>query len=141
MRQWIYRRIHHRGLHGSRHIDRERRRALILVITGLLRAACWLSLGVLYLVGVPFTHALFASVAFVALISLYANAATDFGQACASLADLSATDAHHDSERARAKLGHDFEQIDEDIARLAALQPGQEAQTLAAQIRRRLGIH
>jgi cytochrome bd-type quinol oxidase subunit 2 len=79
------------------HRDWERWIALALVITGLIRVLAWTVLIGLYLVGVPFTTALFKSVAFVALISLYANAATDFGQVCASLAQFSASHV----ERAR----------------------------------------
>lgn len=91
----------HRGLHGNDKIDRQRLLALILVITGMIRSAAWGTLILLYVIGVPFTHSLFKSVAFVAIISLYANAATDFGQACASLAQLVAGDSHHDAEAAR----------------------------------------
>lgn len=125
-------------LHGHRHHDRARRTALILVITGLCRVACWVTLIALYLLGVSFTHTLFASVAFVALLSLYANGATDFGQVCASLAQLAAGRAHQDAEHARRALGIDLQAVEADIARLASLQPGPDAQTLAAQIRARL---
>ena len=138
LRQRIHDRAHHRGLHGKQHINKQRRRALLLVGTGLARAVAWLTLGVLYLAGVPFTAGLFKSVAFVALISLYANAATDFGQACASLAELTAGDAHHDIEATRSALAIDTAQLDSDIAKLAALQPGPDAQKLADEIRQRL---
>lgn len=90
-----------RGLHGRAHHDRQRKIALVLIFTGLVRVVAWTTLILLYLVGVPFTAALFHSVAFVAIISLYANAATDFGQVCASLAQLTAGDAHRDAEVAR----------------------------------------
>jgi len=136
LRFWA--RVHHQGLHGHTHLINQRRRALILVITGLFRSACWLTLGVLYLSGVPFTHALFASVAFVALLSLYANAATDFGQACASLADLSASDAHHDAEYNRALMTLDINQLEQDIAQLAELHPGPVAKQLSDSICQRI---
>jgi hypothetical protein len=138
-RERLLRRSHIRGLHGPDHIGRQRHAAIVLVVTGFARAACWAALIVLYLFGVPFTHTLFASVTFVALVSLYANGATDFGQACASLAQLTAGDAHHDVEHVRASLDVDFRQIDLDVARLAAMQ-GPEAEELAARIRERLGV-
>ena len=127
-----------RGLHGHRHVDRQRLTAIILIITGLVRVCAWATLIALYLLGVPFTAHLFASVAFVAVISLYANAATDFGQVCASLAQLTAGDAHHDAEATRIAVGIDYSAIEADIARLAELQPCPEADQLAAEIRRRL---
>ena len=97
-------RIHHHGLHGREHIGRQRRTAVILVVTGLVRVVAWTALIACYLLGVHFTRTLFSSVAFVAVISLYANAATDFGQVCASLAQLTAGDVHHDAEEARVAL-------------------------------------
>lgn len=97
----MLRRAKHRGLHGRGHIDRQRQLALILIITAMIRAAAWTTLIILYLLHVPFTASLFKSVAFVAVISLYANAATDFGQGAASLAQLTAADAHHDAEETR----------------------------------------
>lgn len=124
----------HRGLHGRPHIDRQRRTAIILVSTGLVRVLAWTTLIVFYLSGVPFTASLFKSVAFVALISLYANAATDFGQVCASLAQLTAGDAHHDAEAARREITVDTAAIEADIARLALLAPGPDAIALAENI-------
>ncbi len=58
------------------------------------------------------------------LISLYANAATDYGAGSANLAELTAGDAHDDTEHTRAELGVDFVALETDIAKLAALQPG-----------------
>jgi hypothetical protein len=117
----------HRGLHGPAKIDRQRLLALLLIAFGCVRVIAWLALILLYAIGVPFTHTLFLSVAFVALISLYANAATDFGQVCASLAQLTAGDAHHDSEHNRRVLSQtfaDIERIEADINRLAGLSGG-----------------
>lgn len=140
MKAWqrVDERARYRGPHGRSHVDRQRRLALILIITALIRAAAWTILIVLYLLGVPFTTALFKSVAFVAVISLYANAATDFGQGAASLAQLAAADAHHDAEHNREALAIDYGEIESDIARLALLQPCPEAQELASEIRRKL---
>jgi hypothetical protein len=68
------------------------------------------------------------------VISLYANAATDFGHVCASLADLSARGAEH----TRSVVSIDVTQLDSDIARLADLTLGLKAQKLASEIRARL---
>jgi hypothetical protein len=87
------------------HVRRQRHVALILVISGFVRAVIWTALIVLYLVKVPFTQSLFRDVAFVAIISLYANAATDFGQGCASLAQLAADTAHREQTHAAAAKG------------------------------------
>lgn len=134
----VHRRVERQGLHGHEHIAKQRRLALILVVTAFVRVTGWTSLMVLYAVGVPFTSHLFESVAFVAMISLYANAATDFGQGCASLAQLTAADAHHDAEVARREVQVDTTVLEQDIVQLAELQPGAEAQLLAEQITDRL---
>jgi hypothetical protein len=134
-------RLHARAQHPGRqlhHINRQRLTALILIATGLARVGVWVTLIGLYLAGVAFTTSLFQSVAFVAVISLYANAATDFGQVCASLAQLTAGDAHHDAQAARHAIHRGTAVIEADIARLADLQPGPEAAALATQIRQQL---
>jgi hypothetical protein len=138
MISWLKAKAQHRGLHGRKHIERHRMQALLMIITGLFRVICWLTLIVLYLLGVKFTKSLFSSVAFVALISLYANAATDWGQVAASLAQLTAGDTHADVEHVRIAQGVEFAEVEADIARLADLQPGPEATGLAERIRRRL---
>ena len=56
----------------------------------------------------------------------------------ASLAQLTAGDAHSDAEIARVHTSIDFALVERDIARLADLAPGEEARKLAADIRRRL---
>jgi hypothetical protein len=136
---WVHWRAHHRQLDGQEHIAHQRRAALIRIFTGLSRVIVWLTLILLYALGVSFTKSLFTSVAFVAIISLYANAATDWGQVAASLAQLTAGDAHHDAEAARVAIGVDYAQIEQDIARLALLQPCPEADELAQSIRTKLG--
>jgi len=138
IRARLHARAHRTGLDGRQKIGHQRRTALIMVITGLARVICWATLILLYLLGVHFTKALFTSVAFVALISLYANAATDWGQVAASLAMLTAGDAHHDAEATRVAVGVDFTAVEQDIARLADLQPGPDAKALATEIRAKL---
>jgi hypothetical protein len=138
VRAWFHERVHKKALHGQKHIAKQRRTALLLIITAFIRVGVWLLLIALYLAGVGFTKSLFASVAFVAVISLYANAATDFAQGCSSLAQLAATDAHHDAEQTRDAVGVDFQRLDTAITRLAALQPGPEAAEQLEEIRAHL---
>lgn len=129
-----------RKLHGHKRINRQRLTALAMIISGLCRVVFWLCLIAAYFLGFKFAHQLFSEVWFVALISLYANAATDWGQVAASLAQLTAGDAHADAENARVKAEVDYKQLDTDIAELAALQPGPKAQELVSEIRTRLGL-
>ena len=136
---WIHSRSFHRGLHGAAHIDRQRQRALRLAVFSFVRMTVWLLLIGCYALnylfpGFGWTRVLFASVPFVALISLYANAATDYGAGSANLAELTAGDAHDDTEHTRAELDVDFAALETDIAQLAALQPGTAAQELAGRI-------
>lgn len=138
LRQRIHDRAHHRGLHGHQHIAHQRRAALIMIGSGLFRVAIWGLLIITYLAHVAAVRSLYASVSFVALLSVLALLLTDWGQVAASLAQLSAADAHHDSEATRSALEIDTAQLDSDIAKLAALQPGPDAQKLADEIRRRL---
>ena len=131
-------RAKHRGLHGLAHVDRQRRHALIMVRTAQVRVAIWAAM----MIAGPFSDALqhtYTSVAFVTYLSLGALLLTDWGQYAASSAELAAGDAHHDSERTRAALAIDTTQLDADIARLAALQPGPDAQRLVQEIRQRIG--
>lgn len=131
-------RAKHRGLHGHAHVDRQRRHALIMVRTAQFRCAVWL----LMLVAYPFSHALqhlYSLTTFVTLLSVGALMLTDWGQYAASSAELAAGDAHADSEHTRAALAVDVAQLDGDIAKLAGLQPGPEAQQLATEIRNRIG--
>lgn len=94
-------RANHAGPHSKAQVNKQRRLALIMIVTGLIRVIVWVSLIVMYVAGVHFTKDLFASVSFVAMISLYANAATDWGQVAASLSQLTAADAHQDVEHVR----------------------------------------
>ena len=126
------------ALHGPRHHLKQRTIALALVSAGIARSTAWLTLILLYFLGATFVHHLFNDVWFVAILSLYANAATDFGQACASLAQLSAGQAHEDSEHTRHVLTLDMAELNTDLRRLADLQPGVEAHQLARRIGERL---
>lgn len=141
---YIQHRSQHVGPHHRAHVNKQRRTALILVFTGLARVAAWLTMMSLYVLHLllphvaGFTEALFQSVPFVAMISLYANAATDFGQVCASLAQLTAGDAHADTNATRQAVTSDFAVIQDEIRRLALLHPGPDADKLAADIAQRL---
>ena len=110
-----------------------------MIGSGLFRVMVWTLLLVAYLAHITFARSLFASVSFVAVLSVLALMLTDWGQVAASLAQLSASDAHHDSEVARAAVTLDFHQIQDEIARLADMQPGPEATALAAKLRATLG--
>jgi hypothetical protein len=138
IRDRIHARTHHRGLHGHDHTDRQRRTALLMIITGLLRVAIWSVITVAFLFGMPTVVGWFGSVKFVSLLSILALVLTDWGQVAASLAQLTAGDAHHDVEHVRSQLGVDYTEIEGDIARLAELQPCPEADELARSIRARL---
>ena len=124
-----------KGLHGRSHVNRQRRTALILIDTGLVRVLGWSALGLAYLLRVPFAVGLFKSVAFVVLISDIALIETAWGQVAASLAQLTAGDAHQDAEHNRRALSIDTAAIERDLADLAAMQPCPEADSLAARIR------
>lgn len=147
IRSWVHHRAHVQGLQGQAHISGQRKLALWLTIFSALRVVVWLAAMVLIIVhwigvGGPFLHsfiALSGSVVFVTFISFYCNAATDGAALIASIAALFSADSHHDAEAARSALGTDFGELEADIARLADLQPGDEAKALAAEIRRKLG--
>jgi len=124
----------HRGLHGPAHIDRQRRTALLMIGTGLARVLVWMILCGLYLARVPFAVELFKSVAFVALLSVLALALTDWGQVAASLAQLTAGDAHADAEHTRRAVTLDAEALRGDLAQLARMQPGPDAEAVAQRI-------
>lgn len=131
-------RYRRRGLHGAKHINRQRLIAQIMIGTALVRVAVWLSLMGLYGAHVTFARHLFISVSFVALLSVLALALTDWGQAAASMAQLTAGDAHHDAESARLEVAVDFGDLEQDLIRLARLNPGPDAERLAATIGARL---
>lgn len=131
-------RAHHRGLHGHRHIDRQRLISLLMIGSGLLRVFVWFLLLVTYLAHVATVRSLYASVSFVALLSVLALLLTDWGQVAASLAQLAAADSHHDAEAARREIGMDTRTLEQDISRLAQLKPGPECDAIVFSIRERL---
>lgn len=136
--KWAARITEHRGIHGRKHVDKERRIALIMIGTGFARVVVWTLLLAFYLAHVAFAVNLFASVAFVAVLSVLALMLTDWGQCAASLAQLSAAHGHGDAEAARGEISFDARAIEEDIAKLAKLYPGPESDALVLSIRNRL---
>ena len=126
------------GIHGHKHIDHQRLVAILMIASGLARVAVWGILIVAYLLHVDAVRSLYASVSFVALLSVLALLLTDWGQVAASLAQLTAGDAHHDAEATRRDLSLDVGEIEGDLYRLAKLQPGPEADRLAAEIREQI---
>ena len=145
--RWLRARIHHRGLHGHAHISKQRRVALYLTVFAAVRTAIWVTgmllIGVSLLVGYEhgFLHAfmhLNSTIVWVVFISYYCNASTDAANMAAGISALFSADSHQDSEHTRQTLGVDFAQLERDVAQLAALTPGPEAQSLADEICQRL---
>ena len=136
LRAWVHRRTHHSRRHDQ--IHRQRLIAVVMIASGLLRVLVWATLIILYLLHVPFARNLYASVSFVALLSVLALMLTDWGQVAASLAQLTAGDVHHDVRSVHEVIGADFKDVETDIEHLAELQPGPEAKALASEIRTRL---
>ena len=112
--------------------------ALLMIGSGLLRVGVWFVLIILYLLHIKFARDLYASVSFVALLSVLALLLTDWGQVAASLAQLTAGHAHQDVEHVRREVSVDFSSLEQDVARLAELQPGPECDELVVSIRKRL---
>jgi hypothetical protein len=125
-------------------ILRQRRRALVLLIFGIARVAAWVVLGTLVACGLAgvtdlaWAKTVAESLPFIALISIYANAATDLDGATAAFAALVAADVHHQVVATGLALAADLDAVEADVARLADLDPGDEATILAGDIRRRL---
>jgi hypothetical protein len=109
-----------------------------MIVTGLLRVFVWLVITVAFVFGVPFVQHWFGSVKFVSLLSILALVLTDWGQVAASLAQLTAGHAHQDAEHVRREQAVDFVALERDIASLAALEPGPDADALCAEIQARL---
>lgn len=132
------------------HANRQRRNSLILLLTTLVRVVAWTILiacvgaGIGHVAGFHWAQALAASIPFVALISLYANWATDLGAAIAAYAALVASDVHSQVTASSGVLAADLAELQEDVDRLAQLQ-GEEAVALAAVVKFRLareaGVH
>jgi hypothetical protein len=125
-------------------IARQRHRAMVLLLFGAIRIAAWTVLGVLVACGLAgvsafsWARTLAESLPFIALISIYANWATDLDGATAAFAALVASDVHHDVVATGLALAADLDELETDVARLADLDPGEEATRLAGDIRRRL---
>lgn len=139
MNGWLHRRIHHTGLHGHAHVANQRRVALLMIVTGVVRCVVWALLLVLFFLKVTAIVHLYQENSFISALSVGALLLTDWGQVAASLAQWTAGDVHADVEHVRRAQGVDFAALEGDIARLAELQPGPEATRLAEQIRARLG--
>jgi hypothetical protein len=120
----------------------QRRVALWLTVFAAVRTAVWLLAMVIIVIhwlgaGGSFVHAFIdvsSTVLFVTFISFYCNASTDAANLTAGLAALFSADSHHATTAVRAALERDTAAIEGDIRRLAALQPGSEAEELARSI-------
>jgi len=142
-------RVHHRAHLGTlshERISRQRRTTLWLTVFAAARTAVWivcmaligvyaLGLGGSFIRG--FAH-LSSLVLWVSLISYYCNASTDAANLMAGIAALFSSDSHAATVAATVSFGADFDAMEADIARLADLQPGEEATELASSIRGRL---
>jgi hypothetical protein len=126
------------------HVNRQRHRSLVLLLFSIGRIIAWTILGaavgagLLGADGFGWAKDLSESVPFVALISLYANWATDVGTATAAFAALVASDSHAAVVATGKMLEADLEALMDDIGRLAELGPGDEAAELAETIRRKI---
>jgi hypothetical protein len=140
---WIHHRSHVNALSAS-HANGQRRLSLWLLFSSILRVIVWTLLiacvgaGLAHIGGFSWAKALAASIPFVALISLYANWATDLGATFAAYAALIASDVHSQVTTTGTMLASDIDAIEADIAHLADLQPGAEAAALADSIRARV---
>ena len=147
LRGRIHRRSHLGTLSHER-ISRQRRAALWLTIFAGARTLAWLVcmafIG-LYELGIGggfiggFAR-LSSLVLWVSVISYYCNASTDLANFTAGLAALFSSDTHAATVAASASFGADFASLEDDIARLADLQPGTEASELSDAIRHRLQV-
>ena len=148
LRTAIHNRTHLRH-HGYTEISRQRRLALWMSVFAAVRTVVWvaaMALIVAHWLGgnTVFLHGfitLSGTVVFVTFISFYCNASTDAANLAASIAALYSADSHATAIGTSAVLSADFASLEADIARLATLQPGEEATALAAGIRHRMGIH
>jgi uncharacterized membrane protein len=123
---------------------KQRHRAMVLLMFGVVRIICWIILAALIgagLAGVDgfaWARQLAESLPFVVLISVYANLATDLDAATSAFAALVAADSHTAVVVTRDDLRADLQALQADITRLAGLQPGPEADELAESIQQKL---
>ena len=88
---------------ARKQIARQRRWAIFHWVFATARVVAWVALLAMYLLHLAFPHVaeftagLFASVSFVACVSLYANAVTDLGVAQAARAGVIAADSRRDA--------------------------------------------
>jgi hypothetical protein len=145
LRSWVHRRGAAVLTHD--HVRGQRRVALWLTVFAAVRTAAWLLAMLVIIIhwlgaGGSFVHGFIdvsSTVLFVTFISFYCNASTDAANLTAGLAALFSADSHHATTAVRAALARDTAAIEGDIRRLAALQPGTEAEELARSISSRLG--
>jgi len=125
-------------------IASQHRRSMFLMVTSIIRTCLWVVLGILIAAGLAgasdfgWAKDLSHSLAFLALVSIYANAATDLDAAIAAFAALVASRGLAVADATRRAVVKDFETLSTDISRLASLDPGPEAAQLAEDIRYRL---
>jgi hypothetical protein len=87
-------RVSRRIRHERRKIERADAISWALLVFGLLRTVAWVGMIVLVLGGNHWALSLAGRIVFVALISFYANAATDLDQVTAAWAAIRAGRAH-----------------------------------------------
>lgn len=120
-------------------MDKQRSRSLKLLIFSGFRVLVWtgllvcVGLGLLDVAGFHWAALLAKALAFVTLISLYANWATDLGAFQAAYAAVIASAAHEDAEDTVEQVT----ELEADIAALAR-SGGPEAEALAASISERV---
>ena len=120
--------------------------ALWMTVFALVRTIAWVICMLIICVhwagvGGPFMHSFISmssSVLFVTFISFYCNASTDAANLMAGMAALFSADSHAATIAAGTAASVDFTSVELDIARLAGLEPGPEANDLAAEIRSRI---
>ena len=142
-------RLHKRAHAGPQtHAKISSQRRLALWLTGFagMRTFVWvvaMALIIAHWCGLDggFLHwftSLSATVIFVTFISFYCNASTDAANMVAGFAALFSADSHAAAVATRVTVTAEFAALEGDIARLADLQPGDEATALSASIRARL---
>jgi hypothetical protein len=126
------------------HPGRQHRRSVFLLVFGIVRIIGWtimaalIGAGLAGIGGFLWAKTLAESIPFVALISVYANWATDVDAATAAFAALVASDSHAAVVTIGDVLGADLKGLKADITKLAGLHPGPEAAALEESIQQKL---